>query len=192
MDGNDYERLVYLSILAIAIGVPVLLSRGGLRQLVKPVFAWIAIFAVTILGVGLWQSITGQNARPQIKTTQLGDVVIPVGPDGHFSAIVDVNGTPIEFVVDTGASQLVLSPQDAQKVGFDLSKLAFIGTAYTANGAVKTAPVRLNSVVLGPFHDENVRASVNGGDLFGSLLGMDYLRRFGSIEITPDAMILRR
>jgi aspartyl protease family protein len=37
-----------------------------------------------------------------------------------------------------------------------------------------------------------VRASVNGGDLFGSLLGMDYLRRFGSIEITPDAMILRR
>ena len=67
MDGNDYERLVYLSILAIGIGVPVLLSRGGLRQLVKPVFAWIAIFAVTILGVGLWQSITGQNARPRSK-----------------------------------------------------------------------------------------------------------------------------
>jgi aspartyl protease family protein len=107
-------------------------------------------------------------------------------------AILSVNGKPIEFMVDTGATEIVLSKDDAKKLGFDLSKLAFIGTAYTANGPVSSAPVRLESISLGPFHDENVRATVNGGDLFGSLLGMEYLRRFGSIEITRDAMILRR
>jgi aspartyl protease family protein len=191
MDTNDYERLVYLSILAFAIGLPVLLSYGRLRDLLKPLLAWAVIFAIAIFGVGMWQSLNNSGPR-NAQVTSSGDVVLPVGPDGHFTAILSVNGKPIEFMVDTGATEIVLSKVDAKKLGFDLSKLAFIGTAYTANGPVSSAPIRLESISLGPFHDENVRATVNGGDLFGSLLGMEYLRRFGSIEITRDAMILRR
>jgi aspartyl protease family protein len=192
MMNTDFDRLIYLSILAVVIGLPVLFSYGRFRDLIKPLLAWLVVFVIAVVGVGMWQSIT-QSSRPsQTYVESTGDIVLPIGDDGHFSAVVNVNGIPIEFMVDTGASQIVLSPEDAEKLGFDLKSLAFIGTAYTANGPVSTAPIRLKSFKLGQFHDENVRATVNGGDVFGSLLGMDYLRRFGRIEITPEAMILRR
>jgi len=103
-----------------------------------------------------------------------------------------VNGKPIEFVIDTGASQVVLSQQDAKKVGIDPSGLAYLGTANTANGTVRTASVRLDTVVLGGLIDSDVRAVVNDGEMDGSLLGMTYLGKFDSITIKDNELILSR
>lgn len=192
METIDFDRLVYLTVLVVAIGISVLASRPRLRDHLKPMLTWVGIFGVVTLGAGVWMSITSQNHLGVARTTASGDVIIPVRPDGHFETLLEINGQMIPFMIDTGASEMVLTKRDAEKLGFDLSKLVFMGAAQTANGIVTSAPVRLETVRLGPFHDTNVRATVNGGELFSSLLGMTYLRRFGSIEITPEAMILRR
>ena len=66
------------------------------------------------------------------------------------------------------------------------------GRAMTAHGEVRTAPVRLDSVELGPVLDRNVRAWVNEGEMDKSLLGMSYLQRWNRIEITGNALVLSR
>jgi clan AA aspartic protease (TIGR02281 family) len=70
--------------------------------------------------------------------------------------------------------------------------LIFVGTANTANGTVRTAPVWLASVSLGGMTDTDVRAVVNEGQMDGSLLGMTYLGLFGRIEIADGKLILSR
>ncbi len=111
--------------------------------------------------------------------------------DGHFHATLDVNGAPVRFIVDTGASDIVLARRDAERVGIDVAGLTFSGRAVTANGEVATAPVRLGSVAFGDLVDTGLRASVTAGALDFSLLGMAYLDRFEKIEIVGDRMVLR-
>ncbi|MEM6388759.1 MAG: TIGR02281 family clan AA aspartic protease, partial [Pseudomonadota bacterium] len=110
---------------------------------------------------------------------------------GHFHATLEINGVPVRMVVDTGASELVLTQEDARRVGLEPENLAFTGRAFTANGPVETAPVRLDTVVLGGLETRGVRAVVNGGEMFDSLLGMSYLSQFESIEIRGRELILR-
>ena len=97
---------------------------------------------------------------------------------------------PVQFVVDTGASDMVLTRSDARRLGIDPAGLAYVGQAQTANGVVQTARVRLHDVRLGTTTLPEVGASVNAGQLDTSLLGMSVLRRFSKIEIAGDRMIL--
>jgi aspartyl protease family protein len=112
--------------------------------------------------------------------------------DGHFYVTMEVNGAPIRFVIDTGASELVLSRADAARAGIDPDGLIFSGRAFTANGMVETAPVTLASVVLGGVADTGVPAVVNAGEMPESLLGMSYLERFSRMEIANGRMVLER
>jgi aspartyl protease family protein len=87
---------------------------------------------------------------------------------------------------------VVLGQADAARIGIDTGALAYLGRAYTANGEVRTAAVTLDSVAVGPVRHEDVRAVVNQGEMNGSLLGMSYLQRFSSIEITGGTLVLTR
>jgi aspartyl protease family protein len=95
-------------------------------------------------------------------------------------------------VVDTGATEMVLSQDDALRVGIDPDRLIYSGVAATANGTVRTARVRLNEVALGPITDRNVAVYVNEGPMQGSLLGMGYLQRYDRLEIADGRLILER
>ena len=98
----------------------------------------------------------------------------------------------MDFIVDTGATQVVLSQRDAKRIGLDPDGLRYSGMARTANGTVRTAPVTLDRVGLEGMIDRNVSAVVNEGAMDGSLLGMSYLRRFGRIEIAGNQLVLER
>ncbi|MEM1346891.1 MAG: TIGR02281 family clan AA aspartic protease, partial [Pseudomonadota bacterium] len=105
---------------------------------------------------------------------------------------VEMNGMPVTFVIDTGATAIVLTEQDAKRLGIDTDSLMYTGVAGTANGEVRTAPVRIESVVLGQMMDRNVPAVVNSGEMDTSLLGMSYLQKFSRIEIAGDRLVLER
>jgi len=119
-----------------------------------------------------------------------GDIVLRRSRDGHFYARLGINGVDIPFVVDTGATHMVLSKADAAKAGIDPDSLVYIGRANTANGQVRTARIRLDEVAFGERIDQRVPATVNGGELTTSLLGMSYLDRFSRIEIERDNLRL--
>lgn len=192
MDDFDTARFFYLAILLGAIGVYTLVSyRRALGQMIRHAILWALIFIGVLAGYGLWQDIAPRLAPVQI-THGTGVIEIPKDARGHFVLIADVNGKPIEFLVDTGASVVVLSREDAQKSGISLDNLAFTGIANTANGSVKTAAVKIDTINVGGVQDDDVRAYVTSGELFGSLLGMSYLQRFEKIEISRDKLILTR
>lgn len=110
------------------------------------------------------------------------------GPDGHFYADAQVNGTTIRFMVDTGASVVVLSGRDAQRAGLQLSSER--ETAMGVGGPVEVTPVTLDRIAVGGIEARGVQAAV-AEDLPVSLLGQSYLSRVNSVEIRGDTMVLR-
>jgi aspartyl protease family protein len=127
-----------------------------------------------------------------VQRVQNGVIEVPRAPDGHYYVTAEVNGAPIRMILDTGATDLVLSHEDAEAAGIDLAGLTYFGQAATANGRVRIAPVRLDSIELGPVVDRNFRAFVSEGEMPGSLMGMAYLQNFSRIEIENGALVLTR
>ncbi|WP_425100046.1 retropepsin-like aspartic protease family protein [Tropicibacter sp. S64] len=193
MDDWQIGRFIYLAILAGALLLWFFVeNRDSIGTKVKHMAAWGLIFLGTVAAIGLWGDIR-QTVQPrQAVFEDQGRIELPLQADGHYYAVLDINGAQTRFVVDTGASGVVLTREDAERAGLDTKDLAFYSEAMTANGAVRTAPVRLDQVALGPFTDRGVQAFVNAGEMDTSLLGMTYLQRFSRIEIANGRLVLER
>ena len=163
--------------------------KDNLSKLIKSASAWIIIFSCFVAGYGLWQDLSTRETI--VGKKNVSEITIRLNEDGHFHAKVLVNDVEIEFLIDTGATHIVLSKEDAEKLDYDLSKLIFWGKSNTANGIVETAPVRLQSVKLGQFSDKNVLAYINKGLMKQSLLGMSFLNNFSSVEFQRETLYLR-
>jgi aspartyl protease family protein len=111
--------------------------------------------------------------------------------DGHYWAEAAVNGQEVRFLVDTGASAVALTPDDALRLGFDPKTLNYSFTVTTASGQARAAQVKLNTVAVAGAEVDNVDAYVIESGLKQSLLGMTYLGRLSQFEATKSALILR-
>jgi aspartyl protease family protein len=193
MDAISTGHLVYLAILGIAVaGWFIAENRASLGQTLRTALAWAFIFLGVVAAYGLWDDIRDDMAPRQTVFTEAARVEVPRAFDGHYYLTLELNGTPVDFVVDTGATDIVLSRADAARIGLDPAALAYTGVAGTANGQVRTARVRLDEVSLGGITDRNVAASVNAGEMGTSLLGMSYLHRFSRLEIANGRLVLER
>lgn len=187
---DNFGQLIYLGLLLVALGGWVMVEyRNRLGFALRTALAWGMIFLGVIAGYGLWKDLR-QDLAP-MQSSGANTVTLPMAADGHYYPRMTVNGYDITFMADTGASEIVLSQSDAEALGIDLTDLAYVGTANTANGTVRTARVRMENVVFGPFQDDVVTAYVTDGEMEGSLLGMRYLGRF-DISIKNNEMILTR
>lgn len=193
LDSFDTGRLIYLVLLGLmVVGWFVAQGRGNWNKTLQFVAIWAFIFGGVIVSYGLWNDIQ-QTVQPrQTVFAETGQIEVPRHPSGHYFIDTTVNGTPVSFVLDTGATSMVLTQEDAVRVGLDPSTLNYMSRAMTANGEVRTAPVRLESLSLGPVTDRNVPAVVNGGEMSQSLMGMTYLQRWGRIEIADGTLTLTR
>lgn len=117
-------------------------------------------------------------------------VVLDRQSDGHFYADVKVNNMPVHMIVDTGASGIALSREDARKAGLAVSAGMFEVVGQGASGDVRGETAMLDSVALGQEVVTKVPAIVlDSGSQ--SLLGQSFLQQFESVEIKGDKMILR-
>ncbi len=193
MDDISFGNLAYLLLLLVMVLIWTIGSgRINLGQTLRYGAIWALIFLGAIAVVGLWEDIRSTVTPTQVVLADEGRIEIPRNNDGHYYATLSVNGAEVYFVVDTGATDVVLTQADARRAGLDPDNLPYFGRAMTANGEVRTAPVRLEEVALGGYVDTNVRASVNEGEMGQSLLGMSYLQLFDQITITGSKLILTR
>ena len=191
LSGDDMTRVVYLLILLVAVGGWVAVEyRTRVGFALRTALAWGMIFLGVAAGYGLWTDIR-EDFSPHQSLTERGEIAVDRASDGHYYLKLNINGTEIRFMADTGASGMVLSRADAERLGLNPGGLTYTGVAQTANGQVRTARVTLKSVVLGPFQDKDVRAYVNDGEMGDSLLGMDYLGRF-RISLDRGEMLISR
>lgn len=193
MNGDDVARILYLGLLLAAIlGGVIAQGRARLGHVAAQVAVWGLIFLGAIAVYGLWGDISRQLGPARAQMLEDGRFTIPRGPDGHYRVLADINGAQVEMVVDTGATGIVLTRQDAERAGIAPDDLVFLGAAQTANGMVATAPIRLGRLTIGPFTQSDVRAQVTRGQLDVSLLGMTWLSDLSHVEISGGEMILTR
>ena len=119
------------------------------------------------------------------------DAAVRKAPDGHFWANAQVNGEPVRFLVDTGATAVALTPADAERLGFRTADLDYARRVTTAGGSSRAAAVTLSSVSVDGARLENVGALVVERGLDVSLLGMSYLGRLARFEATREALVLQ-
>lgn len=194
----DWQRLVYLMVLAPLVGAGLVhFVRESPSVALRNAATWLGIAAILIAGysfrteLGFVSDRVMGNLMPAEGIETNGEVTFYAADGGHFYVEADVEGTPIVFMVDTGASDVVLSPRDARRIGFDMSQLSYSRLYNTANGTGRGAPVTLKSLSVGPIFLTDLAASVNQADLDVSLLGMTFLRRLSSYEARPDRLTLR-
>jgi aspartyl protease family protein len=130
------------------------------------------------------------STLPPIYDATEGTVELRRDGNGHFYAEVQINGAPIHMLVDTGATGIALSRDDARAAGVATSIGMPDVVGEGADGEVHGEFVTLDSVSLGGTTAEHMPAMVlNSGDQ--SLLGQEFLARFKAVEIHGDTMVLR-
>lgn len=169
-------------------------SRASKSAVLKSLFGWLLIVSVTfgLYNMGKGDTYTTMaDINPSRTVSQTGEMMVERQRDGHFWIMTQINGQNLPMMVDTGASMVVLSKQDARRMGIKLDDLRFTGSSLTANGRVSFARTRLDSFQIGHLNFNNFIVTVNGGQMQGSLLGLDALDKFTSYEMRGDTMILR-
>lgn len=162
------------------------------------VTAVLAGFGVISLDNRMHGDADSASATPVVmavsqNTPASGDTritAIPKSGDGHFWATALVNEKAVRFLIDTGATEVVLTPADARRLGYDASNLTYDQKVLTANGQTQAALVTLTTVGVGHSEVSNVDALVVKDGLSTSLLGMSYLGRLSRIEATPSSLVL--
>lgn len=194
---NQIHLVSSLAILAY-LSLALFSGRFKFSEAIQQFGAWGGLFLILIIGYSYRDDLArvkdrlmGQISPSYGRIDERGVVHFNLSEDGHFYVIGTIQGVKIRFMVDTGASRVVLTPEDAKRLGFMPETLIYNQQTSTANGLVWSAPIRLRQMKVGTVHLDNVRASVSGGELDTSLLGMSFLGQLESFEISNGRLTLR-
>jgi aspartyl protease family protein len=179
------------ALLVVNGGAPKALAAGDVHQGVK---------IISVNGEQATIDIKGQRSTMRVgdspvsigtqrDTSSSNKIVLPLASGGHFLAQGLINGKPIQFMVDTGATTVALGLDDAKRMGIDYQKGRPVRMG-TANGVAQGWLVKLNSVKIGDVEVYEVEAIV-GPNMPYALLGNSFLSRF-SMNRTSDQMVLER
>ena len=171
---------------------------GRLSRNLRNLLIWAAILIAIALGYSQFQTGTDNlvsvrgTFMPQHDSSEIpGEASFRANRDGAFVVRALVDGTPVIFLVDTGASQVILTIEDAERLGHSVDSLEFSERFQTANGAIRGAPLLLSELRIGDLEIEDVRASVIRSPMSTSLLGMSFLSRLEGYEVGEEGLILR-
>ncbi|MEX0695407.1 MAG: TIGR02281 family clan AA aspartic protease [Rhodospirillales bacterium] len=199
---SDYDQ----ASLVRAVGIMALLAAGliisprlNLKGAMKYAVIWLLVGLAILTAYTLrddfmtiGKRLGGEIAPSMAVESGTGTITLKRSRDGHFRINAEVNGTPVQFLIDTGASVVTLSKGDAARAGIDPANLDYNRQYQTAGGTAWGASVRLDRVTLGSIGMDDVRAAVIDSSLSSSLLGMSFLERLGSFSVEGDTMTLRK
>ena len=197
-EGNQI-RLTYLLILLVLVGSGLVVrwrDRPKLKWLQHGLI-WAGLGLVLVVGYSYRTDINSLSTRTLAelmpgRAIQIaaGTAIVRANEDRHFRIDSEVDGAQIRFLLDTGASIVVLNRRDALKIGFDMDKLAFTQRTQTANGVGMGAPVRLREIRIGPIVVKNIRAMVNKTPMSTSLLGVNFMERLSGYSVKDGTLTL--
>lgn len=193
--GSLAQKIV---VLVIAGAVALMLFRERFAQAVTAALFWVALALVLVVGYSYRFELHDVADRvmtelaPGHATTAAGRTVqVARAANGDFAVTAQINGARVAMVLDTGASSVVLTREDAKAAGLPLEVLAYTVSIDTANGRTQAAPVTLDRVGIGGLVEHSISALVaQPGQLKVSLLGMSFLNRLQSWEVRGDRLLL--
>lgn len=168
-------------------------------RVLRDLVLWILIFLVPVTGWAYREEVGSVANRiyavlvpGAAVSTGTREVTIARAGAHGFQVEGRINGASARFIFDTGASVVVLTPETARAAGIDVASLSYSATVSTANGRTNAAPVVLDRLAIGDITETRVEALVaRPGALFENLLGMSFLSRLDSYQVTGQRLILR-
>ena len=165
------------------------LREVGFGKTAKMALSWVLIFGGLILLIAEWPRLRAA-LDPASARVEGEELRLRPREDGHFYIRGSVNGEPATFLIDTGATDIVLTQQTAARAGWPAERLTYDGLASTANGLVRIAGARLDTLEVGPIRLKDQRVSVNQGALDANLLGMAFLNQLSGWRVENGELIL--
>jgi aspartyl protease family protein len=196
---NDFGSLAYKLLILVFLGSAVLtMFRERFSQAVTAALLWVVVGLVLVIGYSYRFELG--NVADRVMAELIPGHVISHGRTievartnaGDFDISAQVNGARVPMVLDTGASSVVLTQQDARAAGLPLEVLNYTVSIDTANGRTRAAQVTLDRLSVGGLEERSVEALiVQPGQLRTSLLGMSFLNRLQSWQVNGDRLIMR-
>ncbi|MDB2415021.1 TIGR02281 family clan AA aspartic protease [Rickettsiales bacterium] len=198
MGQSENIDIIHSLILLVFIGSSLVVHlRSNPGTTLRNISIWMVILFTIILAYSFRHDaknvknrIVGELFPSSAIKNNDGSISFRKAADGHYYIKSKINNSEILFMVDTGASDVVLSKKDAVKLGIDVSRLNYTKVYNTANGITYGAPVTINQIEVGDIFLTNVQASVNKAEMDKSLLGMSFLQRLSGYEVRGDILTI--
>jgi aspartyl protease family protein len=196
---NEFGSLAYQVALVVFLGAAVLtMFRERFSQALTAALLWVMV-GLALVVVYSYRFELHAVADRVLVVLVPGHVVshgrsVEIGRanDGDFAVRAQINGARVQMVLDTGASSVVLTREDAKAAGLPLEVLNYTVNIDTANGRAKAAPVTLDRITIGGLEERSIEALVaQPGQLKMSLLGMSFLNRLQSWQVSGDRLTLQ-
>lgn len=197
MSSGEGAGLVYLILMLVLVGSGLAARRIPMRQSFKMALAWVLIFALLFVIVALRDEFAAlgsrvmQAARGDATPVQQGETVrIRQSEDGHFWVDAKLNGQPVRFMIDSGATVTALSSETARRTGVEAGG-GFPVAVDTANGTIMVERGTAERIEIGSIvrTDLSVHVSDRLGDT--DLLGMNFLSTLSGWSIEGRWLVLR-
>jgi len=196
---GNFGALIYWGALLVFLGGSALVMfRRRFAQALIAALTWVALALILVVGYAYRFDL--RNVADRVMAELLPGHVITRGRtvevarafNGDFDVTAEINDAQVSMVLDTGASSVVLTREDAKAAGLPLEVLAYTVNIETANGRTRAAPVVLDRIAIGGLVERSIEALVTQpGQLKTSLLGMSFLNRLQSWEVRGDRLVLR-
>ncbi|WP_306025856.1 TIGR02281 family clan AA aspartic protease [Oceaniradius stylonematis] len=202
MSGDQFASLVFLGLIGTTLAASLLAGRQRAGDLIRQIAIWVAIILALVAGYEYRFELQDATSRisaglvpgsARTATAEDGSRTVTISRNQrHFATRADVNGQPLRFIVDTGASSIVLTHDAAASAGFDTDALRYVVPVMTANGTTRAAPVTIDRIAIGGIERAGLSALVaEDGQLFKNLLGMNFLDTLSGFEVAGDRLVLR-
>ena len=196
---DDFGSLAYkVTILVFVAAVLLTLFRESFTQAVTAALMWVVVGLVLVIGYSYRFELSDIANRvlaeliPGHVISHGRTVEVARTSAGDFAIAAQINGARIHMVLDTGASSVVLTTDDAKAAGLPLDLLNYTVSIDTANGRARAAPITLDRIAVGDLEERSVDALVvQPGQLHTSLLGMSFLNRLQSWQVNGDRLVLK-
>ena len=194
-DGSQALNLIYLLVILIAVLSAFSLRRMPLGKTMRMVMAWILIFASLFaifalrddfraLGSRLWAAVTGSDNQE----VQGSEVRIAMNDDGHFYANAELNGRPVRFLIDSGATVTTIGPDTAREAG--ISPSGGRTMVDTANGIANVDRGTAELLVVGPIERRDFGLFISRED-GTNVIGMNFLSTLSRWSVEGRTLVLR-
>jgi aspartyl protease family protein len=199
LSNGQFGSLVYRIALLVFVGATVLIMfRERFAQALTAALLWVVLALILVIGYSYRFELRSVADRviaeliPGHVISHGRTVEVARAFNGDFEVMAEINGARVSMVLDTGASSVVLTRDDAKAAGLPLEVLVYSANIDTANGRTRAAPVTLDRIAIGGLVERSIDALVaQPGQLKTSLLGMSFLNRLQSWEVRGDRLLLR-
>jgi aspartyl protease family protein len=193
MSDNNGAFALYYLVIIVAVASSLVALRMPVGKMVKMVAAWVAIFAIGFVVFSFRSDFTAFGQR--LKAEAIGNAItdgktvrIPIADDGHFWVEAKVNGHPIRFMVDSGASVTTVSTQSAKAAGMPIGSETTV--VNTANGPTREIKGWADRLQVGPIERTDFPIDINEHD-DTNLLGMNFLSSLSSWRVEGNYLVLQ-